>query len=150
MSSIKPVPEDYPVITAAIAAKNASEAIEFYKKAFGAIERMRLEDKQGKIGHAELNIAGGLIMISDVFPEYNHIPEEFGGTTVVLHIYVADVDSFVSRAAAAGAKLIMPPADQFYGDRSARIEDPYGHVWAIATRKENVPIEEIKRRFAAM
>jgi PhnB protein len=131
--------------------KDASRAIDFYQKALGAKEIMRLAEPGGRIGHAELEIAGATIMLVDEYPDYGVLsPTSIGGTPVRLHLYVDDVDGFVARAAAAGAKVTRPVEDQFYGDRSGQIEDPSGHVWFVATRKEQVSADEIRRRFDAL
>ena len=131
--------------------KDASRAIDFYQKALGAKEIMRLAEPGGRIGHAELEIAGATIMLVDEYPDYGVLsPTSIGGTPVRLHLYVDDVDGFVARAVAAGAKITRPVEDQFYGDRSGQIEDPSGHVWFVATRKEQVSADEIRRRFDAL
>lgn len=130
-----------------LAYASAAEAIEFYKKAFGAEELFRLVESSGKVAHAEIRIGHGVVMLSDVYPKYNRTPQELGGTTVVLHLYVADVDQFAARAVTAGAKLAIPIQDQFYGDRSGRLEDPFGYIWMIGTRKEGVSPQEMQRRY---
>jgi PhnB protein len=144
-----PIPADYPQLGPSIAVRDCAAAIEFYKQAFGAIERMRLNEPSGKVGHAELQFGTGLLMLCDKYEGYNFTPDDLGGkTTVVLHLYVEDVDATVARAVEAGARLVLPVADQFYGDRSGRVQDPYGHVWLIASRIENMPPEEMKKRAA--
>jgi PhnB protein len=148
-STTRPIPEGYHSVTPALAFRDAVSAIEFYKKAFGATEGMRLTDPDGKIAHAELVIGDSHIMISEENPEFNHSPQSLGGATVVLHLYVEDVDAVVGQAVDAGAQLVLPVKDQFYGDRAGRVADPYGHVWAIATHTEDVSQEEIEKRFAA-
>lgn len=145
----KKIPDDYPAITPALAFENAGAAIDFYKNAFGAVETMRLADKNGRIGHAELTLGSGKIMVADEFPPFNATPKRIGGTPVVLHLFVEDVDAFVARAAAAGATVVLPPKDQFYGDRSARVTDPFGYSWSFGTRIEEVSPEEILRRWDA-
>jgi PhnB protein len=149
-STAKSIPEDYHTITPALAVRDASSAIEFYKKAFGATEEIRLTDPDGKIAHAEIKIGDSRIMISDENPEFNRSPQSLGGSTVVIHLYVEDVDELASRAVAAGAKIVFPVKDQFYGDRAGRVADPFGHVWAIATHKEDISEEEMEKRFAAL
>ena len=144
------VPAGYQPITPALAFRDAPGAIEFYGRAFGASERMRLTMPDGTIGYAEIDIAGGTIMVAQEDPKYNTAPATLGGTTVVLQIYVPDVDAFVQRAVDGGATLVMPVADQFYGDRSGRLADPFGYVWIIATRKETMSAEEMQRRMDAM
>jgi len=130
--------------------RNAAEALDFYKKAFGAHELLRLEHG-GKIGHAEMNIGGATVMLSEEFPEYDALsPQTVGGTPVVIHLYVTDVDAFTEKAIAAGLKVLRPVADQFYGDRGGKFEDPFGHRWWIATHKEDVSPDEMKRRAAAL
>lgn len=148
-STAKTIPQGFHSVTPALAFRDAASAIEFYKKAFGATEVMRLTDPDGKIAHAELLIGDSHIMISEENPEFNHSPQSLGGSTVVLHLYVEDVDALVDQATAAGAKLVIPVKDQFYGDRAGRVADPFGHVWSIATHTEDVSQEELEKRFAA-
>ena len=149
---MKAIPSNYPQLIPTIAVRDAASAIEFYRRAFGAKERLRLTEPGGKVGHSELEFgSSGLLMLADAYPEWNTTPEDAGGkTTVVLHLYVEDVDAVIERAVAEGAKTLIPVADQFYGDRSGRILDPFGHVWIISTHIEDVSEEEMKRRFAAM
>jgi PhnB protein len=135
-------------ITPMLAFRDAAGAIEFYTRAFGAAELARLAEPDGKIAHAEIAIGEGRVMIASEYPGYNHTPEELGGSSVVLHAYVPDADSFVDRAVAAGATLLIPVKDQFYGDRSGRIQDPFGYVWIIATHVQDVTADEMQRRFA--
>lgn len=126
--------------------RNAPAAMEFYKAAFGATEVYRIETG-GRVGHAEMKVGEALLMLSDEFPEMEVLgPESRGGSAVALHLYVEDVDAFCARAVAAGAKVMRPVEDQFYGDRAGRLRDPFGHVWQFATRKEVVSTEEIIRR----
>ena len=128
--------------------KDAPRAIDFYKTAFGAKETIRLAEPSGRIGHAELEIAGAVVMLADEYPDFNILsPTTIGGTPVKLHLYVEDVDAFVARATAAGAKIVRPIEDQFYGDRAGQIEDPSGHVWFVATRKEHLTTAEVQRRY---
>lgn len=143
------LPSNYPQFSAAIAARDAAAAIAFYLKIFGAKERIRLVERSGKVGHAELEFpGGGVLMIADRYEGCNETPDDLGGkTTVTLHLYVEDVDAAVQRAVDAGAKLLGAPTDQFYGDRNGRIMDPFGHVWALSTHIEDVSVEEMKRRF---
>lgn len=130
--------------------ENAAEALEFYKKAFSARETMRLED-HGKIGHAEIMIGESLIMIADEYPDYGALsPKTIGGSPVRLHLYVEDADSLVRQAAEAGAKVLRPVADQFYGDRSGQVADPFGYTWILATRKENLSLDELQQRWDKM
>jgi PhnB protein len=148
---VSAVPADYPRVTPYLAIDGAADAIEFYKKAFGATERMRMGGPDGKIGHTEIEIEGGLIMLADAHPQMDfRSPRTLGGSPVTIHIYVADVDAFAARAAAAGATVVRPVADQFYGDRSCQLRDPYGHTWSIATHVEDVSPEEMQRRAAKL
>jgi PhnB protein len=127
--------------------ENAGAAIEFYRRAFRATETMRFEDR-GKIGSAELVIENSTLRLADEFPDYGSLgPRTLGGSPVKLHLYVADVDAFVEHAVAQGAKIVRPVEDQFYGDRSAQLADPFGHVWIIATRNETLSREEMQRRW---
>ena len=131
--------------------RDAAAAIEFYKQAFGAVERERLTAPDGTVAHAGVEIGGSMVMFAEENPEWgNHAPPSLGGTTVRLHLYVDDVDAVFARALALGAKERIPVADQFYGDRSGRLEDPFGHVWILATRKEQVSHEEMQTRLDAM
>ena len=149
MTSMQPVPDGYHSVTPYLAIDGAADAIAFYRKAFGATEVMRMPAPGGKVGHAEIEIAGSRIMLADEYPDMNfRSPKAYGGSPVGLHLYVADVDAVARQAVAAGAKELRPVKDQFYGDRSGSIEDPFGHVWHIATRKENLPVDELKRRAA--
>ncbi len=131
---VKPVPEGYHTVTAYLAVRSAAEAIEFYKRAFGATELSRLSMPDGKIGHAEVQIGDSRVMLSDEFPENRALsPESLGGTPTDIHLYVEDVDAWANRAIAAGAKVLVPVADQDYGERHGRVEDPFGHRWGIST-----------------
>jgi PhnB protein len=144
-------PEGFHTATPYLIIKNASEAIEFYKKAFGATEMERIADPDGRIRHAEIKIGDSPFMISDEgAPEYPEwlSPTSRGGTPVHIYLYVEDADAMFNAAIAAGAKQLLPVQDQFYGDRSGGVTDPYGHIWYIATRIENVSPEEILRRAA--
>jgi PhnB protein len=149
--AVKPIPENYPRITRYLCIKGAAEAIDFYTKAFGATERMRMTEPGGKVGHAELEVAGGLIMLADEYPDIGfRSPTSLDGSPVVIHIYVEDVDAFCNQAVAAGATLLKPVANQFYGDRSGQLRDPFGHVWSVATHKEDLTTDEMKKRAAAL
>ena len=131
--------------------RDAARAIEFYKQAFGATEFMRLAEPSGKIGHAEMKIGDAVIMLADEYPDHGAIsPQSLGGTAVTIHLYVGDVDALVTRAGAAGAKIERPPTDEFYGDRSATLSDPFGHRWMFASHIEDVSPEEMGRRYQAM
>ncbi len=146
-----PIPEGYKGATPYLCVSGAESAIDFYKQAFGATETMRIADPSGKIGHAEIKIGDAPIMLADEFPEYDsRSPQALGGSPVTIHLYVKDVDTTVSQAVEAGAKVVRPVEDHFYGDRAGKLEDPFGHVWYIATHKEDVSPEEIQRRAAAM
>jgi PhnB protein len=146
-AAVTPVPPGYEGITPYLIARNASAAIEFYTKAFGAEETYRLAQPDGRVGHAEIRIGGAVLMLADEFPEMGiKAPPSLGGTPVSLLIYVQDVDAAAARAVAAGAKVKRPVKDQVYGDRSGTFEDPFGHVWTLATRKEDLTPEEIDRR----
>jgi PhnB protein len=150
-SKAKPIPDGYHGATPYLCCKDAAGAIAFYKKAFGATELMRLADPTGRIGHAEVKIGGAVIMLSDEHPEIGvRSPQSLGGTPVGIHLYVEDVDALSNQAVAAGAKLVRPVADQFYGDRSGTLEDPFGHRWYVATHIEDVSSEELGKRYAAM
>ena len=149
--SVKTVPEGYHTVTPYLAIKDGAKALEFYKKAFGATEVTKLMMPDGRLGHAEIRLGDSMIMLSDEFPEYGaKSPATLGGSPVNIHLYVDDVDAFVKRAIEAGAKEKKPITDQFYGDRSGQIEDPFGHLWWVATHKEDVSPEEMQRRVDAM
>jgi PhnB protein len=143
----KPIPEGYHSVTPYLAFDDASEAIEFYKTALGAKERMRMEAPGGKIGHAELQIGDSIVMLADAFPQSaTRPPSELGGTTAGVFLYVEDVDAVEQRAVDAGATITMDVADQFWGDRFGSIKDPFGHSWSIATHVEDVPPDEMAER----
>jgi PhnB protein len=147
---VKPIPDGYHTVTPYLALRDAARAIEFYKKAFGAKEELRIPGPGSKIGHAEIVIGDSHIMLADEHPERGHLgPQSRGGSTVSIMLYLENVDAVVERAVAAGAKLLMPVADQFYGDRMGGLEDPFGQVWYVATHTEDVPAEEMQRRAAA-
>jgi PhnB protein len=149
-ASVKPIPEGYHTVTPYLIFDRAADAIAFYKKAFGATEIMRMDAPGGRIGHAEIKLGDSAIMLADEHPEQGALsPRKLGGSPVMLHVYVEDVDAVVERAVAAGAKLIRPVADQFYGDRTGGLEDPFGYRWFIATHKEDLTADEIRRRAAA-
>jgi PhnB protein len=146
-ASASAAPEGYHSVTPYLAVDDAAAAIAFYKEAFGAIEVMRMPAPGGKIGHAEVEIGGSRVMLADEYPDMDfRSPKAYGGTPVTLHLYVADVDAVARRAVAAGAREIRPVEDQFYGDRTGTFEDPFGHVWHLATRKEDLSAAELKRR----
>lgn len=144
---VKAIPEGYEGATPYLIIKGAAGALEFYKKAFGATELMRIQAPGGTVGHAEIKIGKAIIMLADEFPDMDcKSPQSFGGSPVSMMLYVQDVDAFVSRAVAAGAKLQRPVKNQFYGDRSGSLEDPFGHQWHIATHVEDVPADEMAKR----
>ncbi len=150
-SPVKPIPDGYHAVTPYLIIRGAARAIDFYKQVFGAMEVMRLGGTDGKIGHAEIRIGDSVIMMADEFPEMGaRSPETIGGTPVTILVYVTDVDAIFAKALAAGAKQLRPIADQFYGDRSGAVADPFGHSWQIATHMEDVPPAEIERRAAAL
>lgn len=148
----KAVPAGYRTATPVLCCRDAAGAIEFYKKAFGATESgERLLGAAGKIAHTEIKIGDSLIAISDEFPEWGNLsPQSLGGSPVPIHLYVEDVDALARQAVAAGAQVLIPVADQFYGDRGGRLEDPYGHLWIVATHIEDVAPEEMRKRIDAM
>lgn len=144
---VKPIPEGYNTVTPYIAVDDAAKAIEFYRRAFGAKERVKMEGPPGKISHAELEIGDSVIMLSDPFPQSPlKTPKEIGGTTASMLLYVEDVDEAVQQAVDAGAKITMEIENQFWGDRFGRVEDPFGHNWQIATHVEDVAPEEMAKR----
>lgn len=149
MANVKPIPDGYHSVTPYLITKGAAAAIEFYKKAFGATELFRMEH-EGKIGHAEIKIGDSPIMLADEYPEMGFVsPKTLGGTPVSMMIYVDDVDTVFNRAIESGGVQLKPLLDQFYGDRSGTLTDPYGHVWTVATHKEDVTPEEMDKRMAA-
>jgi PhnB protein len=148
--NVKAIPEGYHSVTPYLIVKRAADAIEFYKKALGATELMRMPQSDGRIGHAELKIGDSHVMLADEFPEMNmRGPKSFGGSPVTMHLYVEDVDAVAKRAVAAGAKELVPVKDQFYGDRAGKFEDPFGHLWYISTHTEDLSPEEIAKRAKA-
>jgi PhnB protein len=150
-SNVKPIPDGYHAITPYLIIKGAAAAIDYYKKAFGATELMRMPQPDGRVGHAELKIGDGVLMLADEFPEMKTVgPATLGNTSVGLLLYVENADAVFDKAVSLGAKVSKPMADQFYGDRNGTLEDPFGHKWTIATHKEDVTPEEMKRRMAAM
>ena len=143
----EPIPEGYNTLTTYLAVENAAEAIEFYKRAFGARESLRMLGPDGSIGHAELEIGDSKLMLSDPFPQSTvRPPGEIGGTTASVFMYVEDVDALVKQAVDAGATVTMEVADQFWGDRFGTVSDPFGHVWSIATHVEDLTPEQIAER----
>jgi PhnB protein len=150
MAAVKPIPDNYPRVTAYLAIDGAGDAIEFYKKIFGAQERFRMPGPDGKLGHAEIQIGDSVIMMSDAFPEMGSVdPKKLGGTPVTLSVYVADVDKTFKDAIKAGAKETQPVEDKFYGDRGGTFDDPWGHRWNVMSHIEDVSPEEMEKRAAA-
>ena len=148
--AVKAIPDGYHSVTPYLIVKGADRAIDFYKKVFGASQRMRMDGPNGTVGHAEIEIDGSAIMLADEFPDMGfRSPQSLGGAGVSLHLYVKDVDACFNRAVAAGAKALRPVQDQFYGDRSGTLEDPFGHVWTISTHKEDLSPDEIRKRSEA-
>ena len=149
--AVKPIPEGYQTVTPYLVIQGAAAAIDYYKKVFGATERMRMPAPGGMIGHAEIQVGGSVIMLADEFPQMGFRgPKAVGGTPVSLMLYVPNVDEVFKRALDAGAKELRPVADQFYGDRLGTLEDPFGHVWSIGTHVEDVSPDEMRRRSAEM
>jgi len=147
---VQPVPDGYHTVTPYLIIDGAAQALDYYRKAFGAIELLRMPDAQGRIGHAEIRIGDSVIMLADEHHEMGHRgPRALGGTSVSILLYVADVDAVFARAISAGGRSRRPVADQFYGDRMGTLEDPFGHVWTIGTHIEDVSLEEMKRRMTA-
>ena len=148
--SVKPIPDGYASVTPYLIVKGAARAIEYYKKAFGATELMRFADPSGRVAHAEIQLGNSRVMLADEHPEMDiRGPQSLGGSAVGLLLYVDDVDAAFDRAVAAGATVNRPVQDQFYGDRSGTLIDPFGHKWTLATHKEDVSDEELQRRARA-
>jgi PhnB protein len=143
----KSIPDGYHSVTPYLIVKGAADAINFYKRAFGAAELLRMESPEGKIGHAEIRIGDSVIMLADEHPAMGHrSPQSLGGAAVSLMVYVERVDEVFKRAVASGAKELQPLKDQFYGDRSGTLQDPFGHTWTLATHVEDVSPDELRRR----
>lgn len=150
MAKVKPIPDGYHSITPYVIVKGAAAAIDFYKQAFGAVEMLRMPQPDGRVGHAELKIGDSVIMLADEFPEMNTVgPKTLGNSPVGILLYVEDVDAVFTKALSLGATVNKPLADQFYGDRTGTVIDPFGHKWTVATHKEDVSPEEMERRMAA-
>ena len=146
----KAIPDGYRTATPYLIVNGTANAIEFYQRAFGATEMLRMADPQGRIGHAEIRIGDSVIMLADEHPAMGYrSPRALGGSSVSILLYLEGVDAVFERAVKAGAKALRPVTNQFYGDRSGTLEDPFGHVWTIATHVEDVPPEELKRRSEA-
>jgi len=151
MSAVKAVPENMHTVTPHLVCAGAADAIEFYKKAFNAVEAGRLPGPQGKLMHALIRIEGSAVMLVDEMPEWGSFgPKSLKGTPVTIHLYVEDVDAVVARALAAGARIIMPVADMFWGDRYGKLEDPFGHHWSVATHLRDVSQEEMQQAMQKM
>ncbi|MBV9827747.1 MAG: VOC family protein [Alphaproteobacteria bacterium] len=151
MPAAKPVPDGYSSLTPYLIVSDGAAALAFYAAAFGATERLKLVRPDGKLGHTEMEVGNSVIMLADEAPSYGALaPGHYGGSPVKLHLYVGDVDAVVAKALGAGATLLQPVQDQFYGDRAGSITDPFGHVWHIATHIEDVPPDELDRRAAAI
>jgi PhnB protein len=147
--SVKPIPDGYHSAQPYLAVDDATKAIDWYKQAFGATERFRMDGPGGTIGHAELEIGDSVLMLSDPFPQAStKPPKELGGTTSSVMLYVEDVDAKVKQAVDAGATVTMEVSDQFWGDRMGSITDPFGHSWSLATHVEDVSPEEMEKRSA--
>lgn len=147
---VKPIPDGYHTVTPYLAVHNAAKAIDFYKRAFGATELHHMDGPQGKIAHAEIKIGDSIIMLSDEMPgTETRSPQSLNGTTTNLFIYVKDADAAFNKAVSAGARSTMPLTDMFWGDRYGKLTDPFGHSWSIATHKEDVAPEEMKKRSEA-
>jgi PhnB protein len=148
-NNVKPIPDGYEGITPYLICKNAESAIDFYKRAFGAEEILRI-GQPGMVGHAEMKIGKAIFMLADEFPDMGAVsPQTLGGTATSMYIYVEDVDGFTEKAIAEGLKVLKPVSDQFYGDRSGHFEDPFGHRWGFATHKEDLTQEELNERAKA-
>jgi PhnB protein len=151
MPNVKPIPEGMHTVTPHLVCAGAGDAIEFYKKAFNAEELSRLPGPDGKLMHGSIKIGDSVIMLADEFPDYGSLgPNALKGSPVVIHLYVEDADAFAARAVAAGAKLTMPVAEMFWGDRYGQLEDPFGHRWSVATRVREVSPEDMRQAMAKM
>jgi len=147
---VKAVPDGYRTATPYLIVKGAAEAIDFYKRVFGATEMLRMADPQGRVGHAEVRIGDSVIMLADEHPAMGYrSPRALGGSSVSILLYLPDVDAVFERAVKAGGRALRPVMDQFYGDRSGTFEDPFGHLWTVATHVEDVTPEEMRRRAEA-
>jgi PhnB protein len=148
--AVKATPDGYHAVTPYLVVKGAAGALDYYRRVFGAVELLRMDGPDGRVGHAEIRIGDSPVMLADEAPEVDaRSPESYGGAAVSLLIYVEDVDATFRRALAAGGKELRPIKDQFYGDRSGTLRDPHGHVWTIATHKEDVAPDEMRRRAEA-
>jgi PhnB protein len=151
MAKVNPIPEGYPQVIPYLYVDGAASAIDFYGKVLGTKERMRMGGPDGKVGHAELELGDSVIMLADEFPDIGaKSPKSIGGSPVTISLYLDDVDGVHKKAIAEGATELRPPTDQFYGDRTAQFEDPWGHRWNVGTHVEDVPPEEMEKRAKAM
>src|SRR5262245_40693495 len=151
MTDVKPIPNDMHTVTPHLVCAGAAVAIEFSKKAFGAVEEARLPGPQGRLMHAMIRIEGSAVMLVDEMPEWGALgPKSLKGSPVTIHVYVKDADAFVARAAAAGAKVTMPVAEMFWGDRYGKLEDPFGHHWSVGTHVRDVSMEEAQQAMQKM
>jgi PhnB protein len=151
MSKVKAIPEGMHTVTPHLICAGAADAIEFYKKAFGAVEEARLPGPQGRLMHATIRIAGSAVMLVDEMPEWGALgPKSLKGSPVTIHLYVENVDAFVKRAVDAGAKITMPVEDMFWGDRYGKLEDPFGHHWSVATHIRDVSMQEAQAAMQKM
>jgi PhnB protein len=144
------IPEYRAALTPMLAVRNCDKAIEWYKKVLNATELDRLTDGEGKIAHADLQISDCILMLAEEHPDYNKSPDQLNGTSIILNLYVPDVDETVNLALAEGARLIFPVKDQFYGDRAGRIQDPFGHMWIISKHIRNVTAAEMQKQMQAV
>src|ERR1043166_5601908 len=147
--AVKAIPEGYHTATPYLTLNDAAKAIDFYKKAFGATEIMRMQGPNGKIGHAELKIGDSMIMLADEMGQDARSPQSLGGTTAGVFRYLPDIDATYKQAISAGGKQVMAPQDMFWGDRFGKLTDPFGHSWALATHKEDVAPAEMQKRMQA-
>jgi uncharacterized glyoxalase superfamily protein PhnB len=151
MSQVKPIPEGMHSLTPLLTCAGAADAIEFYKKAFNAVEQSRLPGPDGKLMHASVKIGDSVLMLTDEFPEWGGLgPKMLKGSPVTVHLYVEDVDAAVAQAVAAGAKVTMPVEDMFWGDRYGKLEDPFGHQWSVGTHTRDLTPEQIREGMAQM
>ena len=151
MPKVKPVPDGMHTVTPHLICARAADAIEFYKKAFGAVEEGRLPGPNGRLMHAMIRIGDSAVMLVDEMPEWGALgPKALKGSSVTIHLYVEDVDAVVKRAVAAGAKITMPLEDMFWGDRYCKLEDPFGHRWSVATHIRDVSREDMRQAVQKM
>ncbi|HEX9453020.1 MAG TPA: VOC family protein [Candidatus Binatia bacterium] len=145
-AQVKPIPEGMHSVTPHLVCAGAAEAIDFYKKAFNAVELGRMDGPQGKLLHGAIRIGDSMVMLADEFPDWGSLgPKSLKGSPVTIHLYVEDVDAFTARAVAAGAKVTMPIQDMFWGDRYGKLEDPFGHQWSVSTHVRDVSPEEMQQ-----